>query len=270
MPELPEVETIKNSLQEICLNTSIINSQVHTYKLRYPVLAHLNNLITNRNILAVERRAKYLILKLANGYLLFHFGMTGRLYVSQQYHKNNHEHLTLQLANGFVISFCDPRRFGAVIWIDPPLEQHTLIKNLGIEPFSKIFQPKYLYEKCRIRKISIKQLLMAGKVVVGIGNIYASEILFYSHIRPDRLTNTLSFEECKKICKFTRLVLTKAIKAGGTSIKDFKNPKSGLGYFTQQLLVYGRAGQNCLQCHHIVLRITQNNRSSFYCPNCQR
>ena len=269
MPELPEVETVKNGLQAVSINTKIIKSQLHTYKLRYPILPNLSDIIAKRTIIAVERRAKYLILKLDNGNLLFHLGMAGRIYATQQYQKNGHEHMTLYLDNKFVISFCDHRKFGAIIWVNTPLEEHPLIKNLGIEPFSKIFQAAYLYKKCLSRKISIKQLLMEGKAVAGIGNIYASEILFCSNIRPDRLTNTISLKECEKICKCTKSILTRAIEAGGTSIKDFRNPKSGLGYFTQQLLVYGRAGENCLKCHQIILRIIQNNRSSYYCTKCQ-
>lgn len=269
MPELPEVETIRNGLKDICLNTTITNSRLHTYKLRYSILPNLSDIIAQSTIIAVERRAKYLIFKLDIGYLLFHLGMAGRIYATQQYQKNSHEHMTLYLDNKFVISFCDHRKFGAIIWVDTPLEEHPLIKNLGIEPFAKTFQAMYLYKKCLSRKISIKQLLMEGKAVAGIGNIYASEILFCSNIRPHRLSNTISLKECKKICKCTTSILTRAIEAGGTSIKDFRNTKSGLGYFTQQLLVYGRAGKNCLECHQVILRIIQNNRSSYYCTQCQ-
>ena len=269
MPELPEVETIKNGLKLICQNRSIAKSQIHTYQLRYPVLPNLSNLITKHKILDLQRRAKYIIFKLDNGCLLFHLGMAGRMYATKQYHKNNHEHLTLYLDSSDVISFCDPRRFGAIIWISHPIEKHPLIQNLGVEPFSEAFRVQHLYSSCLKRKISIKQLLMEGKTVAGIGNIYASEILFYSGIKPDRITNTISLDECKKMHKYTKFVLAKAIKAGGTTIRDFRNPKSGLGYFSQQLAVYGRLGENCIKCHEVILRIIQNKRSSFYCSICQ-
>ena len=270
MPELPEVETIKNGLREFCLGAKIVDSTVYNHKLRYPILSNLRNLMMQRKIVSIERRAKYLILQLDRGSLLFHFGMTGRLSITKTYSKRPHEHMTLQLDNGFIISFCDPRRFGAIIWVDGSFENHFLIKNLGVEPFSEAFQLKFLYKECKIRKISIKQLLMGGKTVVGIGNIYASEILFHSNIRPDRLANTISLKECKKLYKSIVFVLTKAIKAGGTTIRDFRDPEGNLGYFIQLLAVYGKANQNCSKCQQIILKITQNNRSTYYCPKCQK
>ena len=269
MPELPEVETIKNALKPICKNRYIVKSHIHTSQLRYPILANLSYLITKHKVLDLQRRAKYLIFKLDNGHLLFHLGMAGRMYATKQYYQNKHEHLSLYLDNNYVISFCDPRRFGAIIWITASIDKHPLIQNLGVEPFSTTFNAQYLYYRCLKRKIAIKPLLMEGRTVAGIGNIYASEILFYSGIRPDRVTNTISLDECKKIHKYTKLVLVKAIEAGGTTIRDFRSPNNDLGYFTQQLAVYGRLGENCLKCHKVILRIVQNKRSSFYCSKCQ-
>ena len=269
MPELPEVETIKNGLKSVCKNHYIVKSQLHTSQLRYPILPSLNNLIAKHKILDLQRRAKYLVFKLENGYLLFHLGMSGRMYVTKQYHKNNHEHLTLYLDSNDVISFCDPRRFGAIIWISAPIDRNPLIQSLGVEPFSEAFSVQYLHQNCLRRNITIKKLLMEGKTVAGIGNIYASEILFYSEIRPERITKTISLEECKKIYHYIKFILTKAIKAGGTTIRDFRNTNNSPGSFVQQLAVYARLGKNCLKCHRAILRIIQNKRSSFYCSTCQ-
>ena len=269
MPELPEVETIKNALQNICVNTIIIASDIYTYKLRYKVLPNLSNIITSQKIISVERRAKYIILTLSNGHLILHLGMAGKIYITQRYQKYSHEHMTIHLNNHFTISFCDHRRFGAIIWTNNLLKEHPLIKNLGIEPFSRMFQVEYLYKKCLARKVSIKTLFMEGKVVSGIGNIYANEILFYSNIMPDRRTNSISFQECKQIYKFIKIVLNKAIEAGGTSIRDYRTPNNKLGNFTKQLLIYGRNGQDCLKCNGIVMKMTQNNRSTYYCSKCQ-
>ncbi len=269
MPELPEVETVKEGLKVICKNRYIVKSQIHTYQLRYPIPKNLSHCITSSKIVDLKRRAKYLIFKLSSGYLLLHLGMAGRMYVSQEHVKDKHEHLTLYLDDGNVISFCDPRRFGAVIWTSSPLDEHPIIQKLGIEPFSQAFQVNNFHNTCSKRKFSIKQLLMEGRAVAGIGNIYASEILFHAGIRPTRAVNTLSLKECEKIHKHTKSVLTKAIRAGGTTIRDFKNPKNELGYFAQQLSVYGRLGQKCIKCNQSILKITQNQRSSFYCPKCQ-
>ena len=270
MPELPEVETIKNGLKEFCLGTKIISSSIYNYKLRYPILSDLSNLILQKTIIDIKRRAKYLILELNKGILLFHFGMTGKLYITQQCLKQRHMHISLQLANGFFINFYDPRKFGAVIWVNDSLENHFLIKNLGVEPFSEKFRYQYLYNECQKRKASIKQLLMNSKIIVGIGNIYASEILFCSNIRPDRLANTISLRETTKLYDSILKILTKAIEAGGTTIKDFRNAKGELGYFAQLLSVYGRSGQNCLKCNEIILKIVQNKRSTYFCPKCQK
>ncbi|NRA74099.1 MAG: bifunctional DNA-formamidopyrimidine glycosylase/DNA-(apurinic or apyrimidinic site) lyase [Rickettsiales bacterium] len=270
MPELPEVETIKNGLKEFCLGTKIIDTIIYRYKLRYPIASNLSSLISQQYIVNVTRRAKYLVFELERGFLLFHFGMSGKLYVTRQRQEKQHIHLTLRLANDFFISFYDPRRFGAIVWIDNSFENHFLIKNLGAEPFSEVFNHKYLYKKCQKRRVSIKQLLMESKVVVGIGNIYASEILFHSNIKPDRLTNTISLGEAKRIYKATLDILKKAIEAGGTTIRDFRNPKGDLGYFVQLLSVYGKNNQNCPKCDESILKITQNNRSTYYCPQCQK
>lgn len=268
MPELPEVETIKNGLG-ICLNATILESKVYNFQLRYPVPHNISELIHNRQILEITRRSKYLILKLDNGFLLFHFGMTGRLNITQHYRKEQHDHLVFALDNGLIISYNDSRKFGAILWIDGVLEKHPLIKNLGVEPFSTAFNAEHLYNKCLIRKIPIKQLFMEGKAVVGVGNIYASEVLFDARIHPTRLANTITSKECKQLYQSVQAILSKAIKAGGTTIKDFRNHEGNLGYFTQQLMVYGRDGQHCLLCHSVIIKITQNNRSSYYCSKCQ-
>lgn len=271
MPELPEVENITNQLKSVCLNTTIVKSNIYTNRLRYNINPNLANIITNQNINSVERRAKYIVLKLENGHILIHLGMVGRIYIDTvaQYQKKDYEHMNLYLNNNSVISFCDHRRFGAIIWIKGELNTCFLINKLGLEPFSIDFKAEYMYKKCIARKVSIKVFLLENKTVVGIGNIYASEILFYSNIRPDRKTNTISLEECKKICEFTRIVLLKAIKAGGTSIRDFKHTNGKVGSFAQQLVVYSRDNRHCLRCNTKILKIIQNSRSSYFCPNCQ-
>ncbi len=271
MPELPEVETIKEGLKKICVNAAIVYSELHTVKLRKKIPENLPDFLKNNIIHAVERRAKYLILRFNRGSLLIHFGMTGRINIAKNYQKSPHEHLTLYLDNGFILSFCDPRRFGSITWAVDNIDEDLLFINCGLEPFSPKFTADYLYEKSKRRQVAIKNFLMDNKVVVGIGNIYASEILFRAQIHPQRKTNTISKNDAKRIYAAVILILNNAIRAGGTTIRDFRDHQGKLGYFAQELLVYGKENENCMRCgdETQILRSVINGRSSYYCSICQ-
>ena len=269
MPELPEVETIKKGLEALILEVKILTCKIHCFKLRYPVTSKLETYLKNNRILDIKRHAKYLILKFNNGSLLLHFGMSGKMAIKKNTRRLPHEHMTLKLENKSSIAFIDPRKFGAILWLQDPIESHPLIKNLGLEPFSKKYNKDYLFQITSKRKVSIKELLMNSQVVTGIGNIYASEILFQSNINPNRLAKTMSLEDCHKICLASKSVLKKAIKAGGTSLRDYRTLDSHVGYFKQKLKVYGRGGENCLICKNHIKKIRQNNRSTYYCDVCQ-
>ena len=270
MPELPEVEVIKEGIKPHCLHQKILKVTLHSIRLRYPIPQNLPELLQEQIIRNIERRGKYLLLTLDTGYLLLHLGMTGA-FISQQnelYKKLPYEHMTIVLNNRITLSFCDMRKFGMILWIED-LRENSLLNTLGVEPLDSEFCEQYLHNKTKNSRIKIKALLMNSHFVTGIGNIYASEILYLSKIKPDRISNTLSTVECRQICSITKTVLTKAIETGGTTIRDFKNHHGKSGYFQQELAVYGRTGKNCYKCETLIQQITIGNRSTFFCPTCQ-
>ena len=269
MPELPEVETIKRGIEKTCLKKKIVDAKVYTAKLRYDIAPSLPDIIKNQTITNIIRRGKYLILSLTNGSLIFHFGMTGKIIMQNKYEKLTHEHLAIFLNVGLIMSFCDPRKFGAIIWTQNNWHHHVCIQNVGVEPLSDEFNSNYLHNLCHEKITTIKQLLMSNKLIAGVGNIYANEALYQSQILPYRKAKTLTLSECTKLCAAIKSVLKKAIAAGGTTIKDFCNHQGELGYFKHQLKVYGKAKQLCHKCKHEIKKITISKRSSYYCPYCQ-
>lgn len=276
MPELPEVETICRGIAKAVLHLPIIDVVLHHphLHLRYPIPRAIKAL-RGSSFHTITRRGKYLLLSTANhvGTLILHLGMSGRLLLLPQATPPfKHEHLTLTFHNGLTLRFIDPRRFGAILWTDAadPL-QHSALENLGIEPLDKNFNAHYLYKICHGRcRTTIKQLIMNGKVVVGIGNIYAGEALFLSHIHPQRVAATLTLQERAALIRAIKQVLRLAIKCGGTTIRDFVASDGATGSFVQQLLVYGRAGQPCRCCGGLLQAIRLGQRSTVYCPRCQK
>jgi formamidopyrimidine-DNA glycosylase len=271
MPELPEVETTRRGLEPHVAGQTILRLTVHDHRLRWPVEARLPELLAGQRIESVERRAKYLLLRLTRGTVLWHLGMSGSLrIVPSDLPVDTHDHLDLALASGHTVRFNDPRRFGSVHYLTGDPEAHPLLAKLAPEPFAAAFNTEYLWRKSRRRTVSIKQLVMNGQVVTGVGNIYASEVLFQSGIRPRRQSRSLKREEVARLVAAIRKVLKQAIRVGGTTLRDYVNPEGNPGYFRQKLFVYERDTEPCRNCATLIRTFTQGQRSSYYCPTCQK
>jgi len=272
MPELPEVEVTKQSLEPVITNQVITQFELRQPKLRWLVDDHLIHSLPNATIQSVSRRAKYLIVQLQHktqwGYLLIHLGMSGSLRICDHDKEvAKHEHWILHLKD-LQLRYNDPRRFGSLHYCTD-LQQHNLLNQLGVEPLTPQFNGCYLYQKSRKRVCSIKQLLMNAHIVVGIGNIYANESLFLAKIHPQSTANMLTENKYQKLVTTVQSVLQNAIKCGGSSLKDFKNSQGKMGYFQLQTQVYGRQGQPCQTCGQTLTAIRQNQRITVFCPSCQ-
>jgi len=272
MPELPEVETLKNSLESKLIGLSIKNVEFKRENLRYKLFPDLATDILNMNILDVRRRAKYLIIDFANNYsLIVHLGMSGRFTLQPaSYEAKKHDHVIFELSNGSKLVFNDTRRFGMIYSFKTSSLEEKFFNNLGLEPFSELLTLEYLKNKLTGRRVPIKNLLMDNKIIVGVGNIYASESLHLAKIHPDKLGIDISSSEIESLINSIRVVLSKAITAGGTTLKDFVNGDNKPGYFTQQLTVYARGGQECLNCSSVIIKAKHSGRATFYCKNCQK
>ena len=226
--------------------------------------------VAGERILRVGRRAKYLLLRLESGTLLLHLGMSGNLRaVPSDTPRLAHDHFDLVLDSGVALRFNDPRRFGSLLYTRGEPQRHPLLAQLAPEPFSRAFDADYLYRITRGRRVAIKHLLMNSHLVVGVGNIYASEALFRARLRPQRRAATLSRAECARLVRAVRTVLRLAIRAGGTTLRDYLGTDGLPGYFRQRLYVYERAGRPCRRCGTSVRALTQGQRSTYYCPQCQ-
>lgn len=271
MPELPEVETTRSGIAPHIENNIITKVIVRNRSLRWPIPNGLNKKLENQKILSVIRRAKYLLLKTKVGTLIIHLGMSGSLRIlntSEPVQK--HDHFELQFKDGVCLRLRDPRRFGCVLWTkDDPLK-HKLLTNLGPEPLENEFSAELLFEKSRKRKTTIKQFIMDAKIVVGVGNIYASEALFLAGIHPKRLAGKITKQNAKDLTAAIKKILKQAIKQGGTTLKDFKSSDGKPGYFQQKLKVYDRKDEACVSCKKPIKQITLGQRSTFYCSNCQK
>ena len=272
MPELPEVETTRRGIQAHIIGPVITEVRVNNPYLRWPVPTEtLTLLLPGQKILSVCRRGKYLLLDCGNGHLILHLGMSGSLRVlKQSVAPEKHEHVEILFNNGKVLRLRDPRRFGAALWTDHPPDRHALLATLGPEPLGDGFDGEYLFQQTRKRRCSIKNHIMDAHVVVGVGNIYASESLFHAGIRPAKAASRMTRKSCYELVLAIKKVLTQAISAGGTTLRDFTDSNGQAGYFSQRLYVYGRDGENCLQCAGIIKRKLIGQRSSFYCPYCQK
>ena len=272
MPELPEVETVRNGLANIIVGTEVATVHIHQPRLRYPVPKELPQLLAGSSATALERRAKYLLWSFGAGTVLFHLGMSGRLCWQERVATpGKHDHVDFVFSDGSCLRFNDPRRFGLVLWHpgDDP-QRHRLLRRLGPEPLGADFSAAYLFEVSRNSRRAIKTFLMDSHIVVGVGNIYANEALFKAGIHPRSRAGQLSLQQCGQLVAIIQQVLCAAIAAGGTTLQDFVNGHGDPGYFQQQLFVYGRTGQPCLRCGTTLQCERIGQRSAFFCPCCQR
>ena len=269
MPELPEVETTKRGIEPYLKNQSIIKILVRQKSLRIPFNDNLKKHITKVKIKNIKRRAKYIVINFVNEYsMVIHLGMTGNLRASQQKKFLKHDHIIFHLESGNSLIFNDVRRFG-LIQIYKTSDSFYLLDNNGPDPFENKADADYFYERIKNSSASIKSILLNHKIISGIGNIYASEILFSTNISPMRMGKDVSHEECKKILEQSKIILNKAIKAGGTTLNDYFNAESKPGYFKIQLNVYGKDGEKCSSCESKITKITQNNISTYFCQETQ-
>jgi len=270
MPELPEVETTRRGIAPAVRGRRIAGLDLHEARLRWPVDPSLPRRLAGQRIRAVERRAKYLLLRLDRGTLIIHFGMSGSLRVLPAgTPRRPHDHIDLRLDNGRVLRFNDPRRFGSWHYTTAPPEQHPLLRALAPEPFAPEFDGAYLYRISRRRRVAVKQLLMNSRLVTGIGNIYANEALFRARVLPWRPAQRLKLAECARLVRGIRAVLNLAIRSGGTTLRDYVGADGRPGYFRQKLYVYERDGRPCRVCGTPIRKRSQGQRSSYYCPTCQ-
>lgn len=271
MPELPEVETTLRGLAPHLLGRRVIAVAIRHPQLRWPVPDNLNALLAGKAINGVRRRAKYLLVEFDNGTLILHLGMSGSLRILPAgTPAEKHDHFDLVLEDGMLVRLRDPRRFGAVLWHEGEVAQHPLLAGLGPEPLGREFDADYLWQATRRRNAAIKQVIMDSGVVVGVGNIYASEALFRAGIRPQLAACRLSLPRCAALVQAIKETLRAAIRAGGSTLRDFVNSSGEPGYFQQNYFVYGRAGESCRKCGSAIRQVRQGQRSSFYCPHCQR
>lgn len=269
MPELPEVETSRRGIEPHLVGETILHAIVRNDRLRWPVSAEIHTL-SDTPVLSVRRRAKYLLLELPNGWIIIHLGMSGSLRIlPEELPPEKHDHIDLVMSNGKVLRYTDPRRFGAWLWTKT-LESHPVLAHLGPEPLSDAFNTEYLQQKCARKKTAIKPWLMDNKLVVGVGNIYASESLFAAGIHPDRVASSLSGKECELLVNAIKTVLLRSIEQGGTTLKDFLQSDGKPGYFAQELQVYGRKNEPCRVCGSPVMATKHAQRATFYCRHCQK
>ena len=269
MPELPEVETSRRGIEPYIVDQTIAAVQIHERRLRWPVSRDIDQRLPGATITSVERRAKYLLINTTGGTAILHLGMSGSVFiVDRDTPAGVHDHVDIELESGYALRLRDPRRFGSLHWSDDA-HNHWLLKDLGPEPLGHEFNGKYLWEKSRRRRVAIKQFIMNAGIVVGVGNIYASESLFVAGINPKRAAGRVSLPRHEALAEAIRDVLQKSIRAGGTTLRDFYGGDGEPGYFQQQLQVYGREDEPCVRCKRPVTAIVQGQRATYYCKNCQ-
>lgn len=269
MPELPEVETTRRGLAPLICGARIRAFTVREPRLRWPIDPKLTHTLPGRTVIAVARRGKYLLIELDQGTLIIHLGMSGSLRVTEENDPPGPwDPFDIVLADTGRLRMRDPRRFGALLYSEDPYA-HPLIRDLGPEPLGSHFSGADLHSKAQGRRIPIRDFLLNGRIVAGIGNIYANEALFGAGIHPSRAAGRVSAARYEALAAAILVVLDRAITAGGTTLKDFSGSDGKPGYFQQQLQVYGRTGAPCTQCGTPIIRLTNNARSSYHCPECQ-
>jgi formamidopyrimidine-DNA glycosylase len=270
MPELPEVETTRRGIEPYVQGQRITSVRIRQPKLRWPIPPEISALEGQR-VNQLTRRGKYILLHTDAGVALLHLGMSGSLrIVEPDMEPRKHDHFDLLLESGKAVRYHDPRRFGALLWTqDDPL-QHELLRDLGPEPLEDGFDGDYLFLQSRSRTVCVKDFIMNAHIVVGVGNIYANEALFLAGIDPRRSAGRVSRERYLKLADGIRQILTYAIERGGTTLRDFVREDGSPGYFQLELKVYGRTDQACTVCQGNIRRVAQGQRSSWFCPVCQR
>jgi formamidopyrimidine-DNA glycosylase len=274
VPELPEVETTRRGLLPLVGN--VAKSVTIRYPtLRWPIPQHLPQTLPNLTLRGLTRRAKYILCEFGDytsgGTLLLHLGMSGRIQLLDcNYPPEKHDHFDIEFSNGQVLRLRDPRRFGAVLWLDNKDNNHVLLNSLGPEPLENGFNAKYLHTALSHKTLAIKNAIMDGHVVVGVGNIYASESLFRARIHPETPANKLTLKQCEKLVAEVKSTLNDALSAGGSSLRDFFGTDGNPGYFQQEYFVYGRTGEPCKVCTKPIQCIRLGQRSTFYCNKCQK
>jgi formamidopyrimidine-DNA glycosylase len=270
MPELPEVETTRRGIAPYLEGQQVSRVIVRERRLRWPIAEDLDQRLSGQRIERVERRAKYLLFKAETGSLISHLGMSGSLrMVMAGQPAGKHEHVDIELASGMALRYTDPRRFGALLWSLDPL-QHALLARLGPEPLTEQFDGERLHRLARGRAMAVKPFIMDNAVVVGVGNIYATEALFAAGIDPRRAAGSVSRARYLRLAGEIKRVLAHAIERGGTTLRDFVGGDGKPGYFQQELFVYGRGGAFCKRCGTTLREVKLGQRASVYCPKCQR
>jgi formamidopyrimidine-DNA glycosylase len=270
MPELPEVETTRLGLLPTLRGAALVRVIVRNPRLRWPVPGDLAERLCGLTLHTLLRRGKYLLFEFGAVTQIVHLGMSGSLrFAAPDEPAALHDHIDWEFDNGAILRLRDPRRFGAVLWTDDTAH-HPLLARLGPEPLTDAFDAAYLYTHCRSRSSAIKQVIMDGHVVVGVGNIYASESLFHAGIRPGTSARRLTRPACTRLVAAIKRVLHAAIAAGGSSLRDYVGTSGELGYFQLQTQVYDRAGLACKRCGSVIRRSVQGQRATFYCVQCQR
>lgn len=271
MPELPEVETTRRGIEPHLVGRRVRAVAVHQPQLRYPVPAALARELPGQTIRRVGRRAKYLLLEGERGTLILHLGMSGSLrLVPASDPLRPHDHLCLTMEGGLQLRLHDPRRFGAALWTRDDHLAHPLLRGLGPEPLGDDFTGIHLHRAAQGRRIAVKALLMESRIVVGVGNIYASEALFRAGIDPRRAAGRIALARYERLADCVRETLTEALEAGGTTLRDYLRSDGEPGYFALRLDVYGRTGEACRRCDTPIRQVRLAQRSTFYCPGCQR
>lgn len=271
MPELPEVETSRLGIAPWLEQQQVCKVTVRERRLRWPVPIDIDNDLPGSFIRSLRRRAKYLLFETDGGTMMLHLGMSGSLrIIDRDEPAGKHDHVDIEVVSGKALRFRDPRRFGFLLWTTGDPGAHALLKSLGPEPLAADFDGAYLWRKARGRRISVKQFIMNGSVVVGIGNIYASEALFLAGIHPKRRADRISSRRMAALAGAIAAVLKRAIRAGGTTLRDFHGGDGEPGYFRQELNVYGRDGLPCMNCGRPISVAVLGQRSTFYCSACQR
>lgn len=270
MPELPEVETTRRGLLPHLVGRRVTGAILRRPDLRWPIAREIVAELPGQHIAAVIRRAKYLLVEAETGSALLHLGMSGSLRVlSENISPGLHDHVDIALDSGKVLRFNDPRRFGCLLW-QPAGTMHPLLAKLGPEPLTDAFDGEYLWRLSRGRSASVKTFLMDQSVVVGVGNIYAAEALFRAGIAPRRAAGRVSRAGYAALADAVKQILAHAITRGGTTLRDFIAPDGAPGYFEQELLVYGRAGEKCKVCQTPLRDGVLSQRATVWCPHCQR
>jgi formamidopyrimidine-DNA glycosylase len=270
MPELPEVEITRRGLLPL-LNQPVKNVVIRNASMRWPIPAHLPETLINQKLISLSRRAKYILARFENGTLLLHLGMSGRIsLLDRNYPPEKHDHFDIAFNDGRVLRLRDPRRFGAVLWAGLQANNHALLSALGPEPLENYFNAKYLHNELKSRSAAIKIAIMDSHLVVGVGNIYASESLFRARIHPETPAKNLTLKQCKKLVSEIKDTLNAALEAGGSSISDFFGADGNPGYFQQEYFAYGRTDEPCKLCSKPIKCIRLGQRSTFFCQSCQK